>query len=105
MNNFIELNDTTFEKFIKDEKELVIVNFSAEWCGPCKLMNPILEEMSKEEKIKIFRVNVDDSPNITFELGVRNIPVTIFLEKGNKICQVNGLKSKEELRKKLYELR
>lgn len=105
MNSLINLDDLTFEEKIKNENELVIINFSAEWCGPCKIMNPILEAVSREENIKIFRVNVDDSPNLACEFGVNNIPATIFLRSGNKVYQADGLKSKEELREKLYELK
>ncbi|WP_410208769.1 thioredoxin family protein [Fusobacterium sp.] len=105
MNSLINLDDLTFKEKIKNENELVIINFSAEWCGPCKIMNPILEAVSREENIKIFRVNVDDSPNLACEFGVDNIPVTIFLRSGNKVYQADGLKSKEELREKLYELK
>ena len=105
MNNLINLDDITFQEKVKDENELVIINFSAEWCGPCKIMNPILEAVSREENIKVFKVNVDDNPNLAYEFGVDNIPVTIFFRSGNKVYQVDGLKSKEEIREKLNELK
>ena len=63
MNTFINLDDTTFVEQLKKEKGLVILNFIADWCRPCKIMSPILEMIAKEECIKIFKVNVDDSPN------------------------------------------
>lgn len=105
MNTLINLDDTTFDREMEQEKGLVILSFTAEWCGPCKIMTPILETISNEERIKIFRVNVDDSPNLTFSFGIDSVPATIFMLEGDKICQINGLKSKEELREKLYELR
>lgn len=105
MNNLINLDDITFKEKIKNENELVIINFSAEWCGPCKIMNPILEAVSREENIKVFKVNVDDNPNLACEFGVDNIPATIFFRSGNKLYQVDGLKSKEEIREKLNELK
>lgn len=105
MNSIISLDEISFEEKMKEENELVIINFSAEWCGPCKIMNPILEAVSKEENVKIFRVNVDESPNLACEFGVENIPMTIFMRSGNKIYQANGLKSKQELREKLCELK
>ncbi|MBU3843192.1 MAG: conjugal transfer protein TraF [Candidatus Fusobacterium pullicola] len=105
MNTLINLDDTNFSESIKDEKGLIILNFIADWCGPCKIMTPILETISKEESIKIFKVNVDENPNLATEFGITSVPVTMFMNAGNKICQINGLKSKEELREKLYELR
>ena len=68
-------------------------------------MSPILEMIAKEECIKIFKVNVDDSPNLAVEFGITSVPVTMFMDGGNKICKINGLKSKEELKEKLYEIR
>ena len=105
MNTFINLDDTTFVEQLKKEKGLVILNFIADWCGPCKIMSPILEMIAKEECIKIFKVNVDDSPNLAVEFGITSVPVTMFMDGGNKICQINGLKSKEEPKEKLYEIR
>lgn len=105
MNTFINLDDTTFVEQLKKEKGLVILNFIADWCGPCKIMSPILEMIAKEECIKIFKVNVDDSPNLAVEFGITSVPVTMFMDDGNKIWQINGLKSKEELKEKLYEIR
>lgn len=86
MNTFINLDDTTFVEQLKKEKGLVILNFIADWCGPCKIMSPILEMIAKEECIKIFKVNVDDSPNLAVEFGITSVPVTMFMDDGNKIC-------------------
>lgn len=105
MNTLIDLDDITFAENIQKEKGIVILNFIADWCGPCKIMNPILEMIAEEESVKIFKVNVDESPNLAVEFGITSVPVTMFMDSGNKICQMNGLKSKEELREKLYELR
>lgn len=105
MNTLISLDDTTFAECIEKEKGLIILNFVANWCGPCKIMSPILEMIAEEERIKIFKVNVDDSPNLALEFDITSVPVTMFIDDGNKLCQLNGLKSKEELREKLYELK
>lgn len=87
MNTFINLDDTTFVEQLKKEKGLVILNFIADWCGPCKIMSPILEMIAKEECIKIFKVNVDDSPNLAVEFGITSVPVTMFMDDGNKIAK------------------
>lgn len=101
----MDLDDITFAENIRNEKGIVILNFIADWCGPCKIMSPILETIAKEEKVKIFKVNVDKSPDLAIKFGITSVPVTMFMNFGSKICQINGLKSKEELKEKLYELR
>ncbi len=105
MNNLIKLNNLTFSDYIKKEKELFILNFIAEWCGPCKILSPILETISKEESINVYRVNVDEDPELAYEFGITSVPVTMFMSGGSKIYQINGMRSKEELREKLKELR
>ncbi|WP_286033512.1 thioredoxin family protein [Fusobacterium necrogenes] len=105
MNTLMDLDDITFAENIRNEKGIVILNFIADWCGPCKIMSPILETIAKEEKVKIFKVNVDKSPDLAIKFGITSVPVTMFMNSGSKICQINGLKSKEELKEKLYELR
>ena len=88
MNTFINLDDTTFVEQLKKEKGLVILNFIADWCGPCKIMSPILEMIAKEECIKIFKVNVDDSPNLAVEFGITSVPVTMFMDLPNKWIKI-----------------
>lgn len=105
MNTLVNLNDLTFSDCIKNEKDLFILNFIAEWCGPCKILAPILETISKEESIKVYKVNVDENPDLAHEFGITSVPVTMFMAGGSRICQINGMRSKEELREKLKELR
>ncbi|WP_294703708.1 thioredoxin domain-containing protein [uncultured Fusobacterium sp.] len=105
MNTLVNLNDLTFSEHIKKEKGLIILNFIAEWCGPCKILAPILETISKEESIKVFKVNVDENPDLAFEYGITSVPVTMFIDEGSRIGQINGMKSKEEFREKLNEFR
>lgn len=105
MNTLANLNKITFSELIKKEKGLVILNFIAEWCGPCKILSPILETISKEEKVKVIRVNVDENPDLAFEFGITSVPVTMFLDEGSRVFQINGMRSKEEFREKIKELR
>lgn len=105
MDNIIDLNESNFLELIEKNRDLIIINFSADWCGSCKIMISILEEISKEENTKVFNVNVDHNSNLTSEFEIKNIPVTLFFKSGQKLFQMNGLKSKEELKEKLYELR
>jgi|TARA_B110000444_G_C18699319_1_gene528152 thioredoxin 1 len=79
-------NDETFTKDIESSNKLVIVDFWAEWCGPCKQIGPILEEISdeKNDSINILKINIDENPETPQKYGVRGIP-TLMLFKGGKL--------------------
>ncbi len=75
------LNESNFKQFINEKKGAVLVDFYADWCGPCKMLSPVLEKISKEnEDIEIVKVNVDESSNLANEYGVVNIPTMVFLK-------------------------
>ena len=93
------ITDTDFDSEVLNAKGVVLVDFWAEWCGPCRQMLPILEEISKEmgDKVKICKVNVDESPDKAAELGIRSIP-SIFLYKDGKQVDVKvGLNPKSAM--------
>lgn len=79
------VTDATFDAEVKNSDIPVVVDFWAEWCGPCKQIGPALEELSEHYagKVKIVKVNVDDNPDLPAQMGVRGIP-TLFLFKGGK---------------------
>ena len=79
------VNDSNFEEEIKNSKVPVLVNFWAEWCGPCKQIGPILEEIAeaKQDKLKIFKVNIDDNPQTPQKFGVRGIPTLMLFKDGS----------------------
>ncbi len=75
------LNESNFKEFINDKKGSVLIDFYADWCGPCKMLSPVLEKISKENQdIEIVKVNVDESSNLAQEYGVVNIPTMVFLK-------------------------
>ena len=85
-------NENDFEKEIS--KEFILVDFYADWCGPCKMMGKVLEEM---DNIDILKVNVDNFPNIAREFKVMSIPTLIIFENGKEIKKNIGMSSKSDL--------
>ena len=83
----IETNDASFEKDVLTSDLPTLVDFWAEWCGPCKQIGPILEEISEEKinLIKIVKINIDENPNTPQKYGVRGIPTLMFFNNGNLI--------------------
>jgi thioredoxin 1 len=90
-----ELNDDSFEKEINGVKGKVLVDFYADWCGPCKMLSPIMEDISN--KHHVFKVNVDTSMELAEEFGISAIPCVLVFEDGKEINRSIGLKTKEEM--------
>lgn len=88
-------NDFNIEGF--DILESVIIDFSATWCGPCKALNPILDEISSTTDIKVFKIDVDENQQLAIEHGVRSIPTMLLYKKGQLINRLAGMKRKEEI--------
>lgn len=90
------ITDTQFESEVLKSKGLVLVDFWAEWCGPCRQLLPIMEELSGEvsDKIKIYKMNVDESPATPANLGIRSIPSLLMFRDGKLIDTKIGLNSK-----------
>ena len=90
------ITDTQFESEVLKYKDLVLVDFWAEWCGPCRQLLPIMEELSGEvsDKIKIYKMNVDEAPATPANLGIRSIPSLLMFRDGKLIDTKIGLNSK-----------
>ena len=92
----IHLGNENFDELIKEGKTLV--DFYAEWCGPCKMLGPVIEEVSNEvQDVKIVKVNVDEHSNIAQQYGVMSIPTIILFNNGNIVKQNVGFIPKENI--------
>lgn len=101
MSGLINLNEITFQEKVIESKGKIIVDFWAEWCGLCKLLSPILEEVSNILDIKIYKVNVDENPSLAGQFGIKSIPTIVIFDDGVRVKEVVGLRPKEEIIEKL----
>ena len=99
----IELTDESFQKEVLSQPGPVVVDFWAPWCGPCKMIAPLLDELAEEKvgQVKIAKVNVDDNQELATRFGIRAIP-TLLLFKGGQVKEtIVGMTGKKDLEKKL----
>ncbi len=103
MGNIAELSDATFNEEIQSSTEPILVDFWAEWCGPCKMIAPILEEIATEQagKIRIAKLNVDDNPEVARRFEVMSIPTLIVFQNGEPQKRLVGAKGKGQLLEEL----
>ncbi|KLK94090.1 thioredoxin [Microvirga sp. KLBC 81] len=96
-----KVTDASFAQDVLQSSEPVVVDFWAEWCGPCRMIGPALEEISNEMagKVKIAKVNVDENPQIASQLGIRSIPALMMFKGGQVVAQKIGAAPKGDLTK------
>jgi thioredoxin 1 len=104
--NILTLTRENFGKEVLQSAQPVLVDFWAEWCGPCKMLAPILDELAGEYdgRVKIGKVNVDDQQELATQYGVLNIPTLLLIHKGEVTEQIVGLRSKKDLKTRFDRL-
>jgi thioredoxin 1 len=103
--NTIHLTDGNFKKEVLESNVAVLVDFWATWCGPCKMIAPIVEELAAEYKgrVKIGKLDVDSNPKSAASYGIMSIPTLIFFKGGKVLDQITGALNKAELKKRIEE--
>lgn len=97
--NVLEITSENFEKEVLESEKTVLVDFYAEWCGPCKRLSPIVEEVAKEEEeVKFVKMNIDNCEDIAIEYQVMSIPTLIVMKNGKEVNRSVGLIDKEQVK-------
>jgi thioredoxin 1 len=106
-SSVIHLDKATFDQALRDSKVPILVDFWATWCGPCRMIAPVLEEIAEEQKeaVRIVKVDVDKNSELSNRLGIRTIPTLLLFKGGELKDQVVGLTSKADLISRLNALK
>jgi thioredoxin 1 len=102
----VQLNEQNFDEALAANQGLLMVDFWAEWCGPCKAIAPVLDELARESngKVTLAKVNVDENHGLAARYGIRSIPTVLFVKEGKVVDQVIGAVPRAKLKEKLDAL-
>lgn len=103
MSNTIEFTDSNFEDEVEKSDTPVLVDFWAEWCGPCRMVGPVVDEIAGEYagKAKVGKVNVDHNPEVSVKYGIRSIPALMIFKNGEVVDTIIGAVPKTHIKKQL----
>jgi thioredoxin 1 len=98
-----EFTDANFQSEVLASEKLTVIDFWAEWCGPCRAISPVIEELSKEYagKVNIGKVNVDNNPQLSINYGITSIPAILFVKEGKVVDKLVGAQPKSNFVKKI----
>ena len=99
MSNAIDISDDNFDSEVLKSDKPVLIDFWAEWCGPCKFLVPVIDEVAEDysDRVKFVKLNIDNNPSNTQKFGIRGIPTLLLFKNGEKIDTSVGVLSKSEL--------
>jgi thioredoxin 1 len=102
-----EFTDANFKTDVLDSDKLTVIDFWAEWCGPCRAIGPVIEELAKEYegKVNIGKVNVDHNPQVSMNYGITSIPAILFVKGGQVVDKLVGAQPKSNFVKKIEALK
>ena len=105
-SSVIKLDESNFDREVTQDGKPVVVDFWAEWCGPCKMIAPLLDEVAREkgDAVKIAKVNVDENQSLSLKYNIRAIPALLFFKNGQLRDQVTGVTSKKDLLNRIEAL-
>lgn len=99
----LELTDANFQEKVLSSDKLTVIDFWAEWCGPCRAIGPVIEELSKEytDRVNVGKVNVDHNPQLSINYGITSIPAILFIKGGKVVDKLVGAQPKSNFVKKI----
>ena len=105
-SSVIKLDEANFDREVTQDGKPVIVDFWAEWCGPCKMIAPLLDEIAREraDAVKVAKVNVDENQSLSLKYNIRAIPALLFFKNGQLRDQITGVTSKKDLLNRIEAL-
>ncbi len=98
-----EITDDTFQKEVLENEKPALVDFWAPWCGPCRMVAPVVEELAEEYdgQVAFYKLNTDENPRVATQFGIRSIPTLLVFKGGEQVGQIVGFRPKGDLKKRL----